>query len=118
MSKYQGNIYWDGTKPLIQTRDKFIEWLKGFPQDQWFSFEVSPFGIGASNQQKLYFKWRDILAEELGWDSAAMHEHLKKTYNGGKSTKGMETIEWSAFMAKVLAFAGSNSITLPMGESE
>jgi len=113
--KYEGKIYWDGTKPFIQTRDQFIKWLSQFPADQWFNFDVTPIGLGASDQQKLYFKWRDILAEELGWDSSAMHEYLKKTYNDGKSTKGLDTKGWSVFMSKVFAFAGSNNITLPLG---
>ena len=115
MPNYKGNLYWDGEKPLIQTKDKFIEWLKQFPEDQWFTFDVSPLGLEATAQQKLYFKWRDILAEEFGWDSRDMHDYLKKTYNEGKTTKNMTTEEWSTFMAKVLAFAGNKNISLPTG---
>jgi hypothetical protein len=116
--KYEGKLYWDGSKPLIQTRDQFIKWLSQFPEDQWFSFNVTPLGVKASDQQKLYFKWRDILAEEFGWDNIKMHDYLKNTYNDGKSTKGLDTAGWSEFMSKVLALAGSYNITLPLGYDE
>jgi len=113
---YEGKIYWDGEAPFIQTKQKFIEWLEKYPKDQWFSFQVAPIGLEATNQSKLYFKWRDILAEEFGWDNNAMHNHLKKTYNEGKSTKNMSVEQWSEYMSKILAFAGDSNITLPMGE--
>lgn len=117
MAGYQGNIYWDGKMPLIQTRDKFIEWLKQFPEDQWFSFEVNAIGsLNNTNQQKLYHKWCDILSQEYGWDSSdEMHEFLKEKYNNGKSTKGFDTKQWSEYMTKVLSFAGEHSINLPTG---
>lgn len=119
MSSYNGNIYWDGKSPLIQQRDKFIEWLKQFPQDQWFSFEVNPIGsINSSDQQRLYFKWRDILADYFGYTQAEMHEELKRQFNAGKSTKSLDTKGWSQFMTQVLAFAGEHDITLPTGNTE
>ncbi len=115
MNNYEGRLYWDGEKPLIQTNQKFIKWLEQFPEDQWFTFDVSPLGLEACHQQKLYFKWRDILAVELGYDSQDLHRHLKFAYNNNKTTKGMSTEEWSTFISKVLAFAGSNNISLPTG---
>lgn len=116
---YKGNIYWDGKTPLIQSRDKFIEWLKTFPEDQWFEFTVAPIGsVNESNQRNLYFTWRDILADELGWTPAEMHKYLKDTYNGGRSTKGLTTKEWSQLMTHILAFAGENNITLPTGKED
>lgn len=119
MASYKGNIYWDGEGPRIQSREKFVEWLKQFPEDLWFNFEVTPIGkINDSAQRSLYFKWCDIMAEEFGWnDGQEMHDHLKQTYNNGKSTKGFTTKQWSEYMIKVQAFASSHNITLPTGES-
>jgi hypothetical protein len=117
--KYQGNIYWDGKTPRIQSKEKFIEWLSQFPEDQWFSMEITPIGtLNNTSQSKLYHKWTDIMAEEFGWDSGTeMHQFLKDKYNDGKSTKGFSTKEWSEYMIKVQAFAHSNNITLPTGTS-
>lgn len=116
---YSGKLYWDGESPKIQTKDKFVEWLKQFPEDRWFTIDVKPLGnLNVSNQSKLYHKWCDILAEEYGWDSGDdMHQFLKKTYNNSESTKGMDTKQWSTYMTKVLSFASENNITLPTGLS-
>ena len=119
MSSFKGNIYWDGEGPRIQTREKFVEWLKQFPEDQWFSFEVTPLGsVNSSSQRNLYFKWCDIIAEEYGWDSGTeLHEYFKDTYNNGKSTKGFTVKEWSEYMIKVQAFAHQHNINLPIGNA-
>lgn len=118
MPSFKGNIYWaKSTGIRIQGRDKLVEWLSQFPDDTWYSFEITPVGgANESNQRSLYFAWRDILAEELGWTQEDMHDYLKKTFNGDKTTKGMDTKQWSLFMTQVLAFAGENNITLPTGE--
>lgn len=120
MIKFEGNLYWDGKDPKIQARDKFVEWLKQFPADQWFRIDVVL--LGAANntsQSKLYHKWCDIIQNEFGWDSKdEVHEYLKKTYNSGKSTKAFGTKEWSEYMIKVQAFANSHNINLPIGNEE
>ena len=117
--EYNGKIYWDGEGPKIQTKDKFIEWLKQFPEEQWFTFQVIPVGsINASNQSKLYHKWCDIIADEFGWDSGSeMHDYFKQQFNNSQSTKSFDTKQWSTYMSKVLAFANSNNINLPTGLS-
>lgn len=116
--KYEGLIYYDGSKPLIQNKDKFIEWLSTFKEDQWFSITVVPVGsVNNTAQQKLYHKWCDIMTAEFGWDSRQeMHDYLKKTYNNGESTKGFDVKQWSEYMIKVSSFANSNGINLPTGE--
>ena len=115
--KYTGSIYWDGEKPLIKQREKLIEWLSQFPKDEWFNFEVTLLGKSDNSaQQKLYFKWCDIIATEFGWDSGQhVHKYLKDTYNSGKTTKDFEVKDWSEYMIKVQAFANENNITLPLG---
>lgn len=111
---YEGKILWSEGAILIQRKDKFIEWLSQFKDDTWFEFSANPIGdVNASNQRSLYFKWRDILASELGWTETEMHNYLKKQFNGNRSTKGMDTKEWSQMMTQVLAFAGEHNITLP-----
>ncbi len=114
---YETKIYWDGKAPRIQQKDKFIEWLSTFPEEQWFQMNVSPIGsINTSKQSKLYHKWCDILAAEFGWDSGReMHNYFKDEYNNGKSTKGFEVKDWTEYMIKVSAFADSNNIELPLG---
>jgi len=111
---YESKLYWDGQNPMIQSKEKLIEWLSKFPKDTWFTIDVIPLGNPATLQQKLYYKWRDILAGELGWDSKEMHKYLKSTYNI-KSTRNLTTEEWSLFMKNVLAFAGEQNISLPLG---
>lgn len=114
---YEGKLFWTGEKPLIQTKDKLVEWLKQFPDDSWFAFNVEPLGaINNTNQQKLYFTWRDILADYFGYTKAEMHEELKRMFNDGQSTKGLDTKGWSLMMTQILAFAGDHNITLPVGE--
>jgi hypothetical protein len=118
MATFTGNIYWDGKNPKIQGRDKFIEWLSQYPEDQWLSFTVEPRGsINDSNQRRLYHKWCDILYDEFGWDSSAeMHEFFKERFNNGQSTKGFDQEQWSKYMTKVAAFANENNINLPNGD--
>jgi len=117
---YTGKLFWDGKIPRIQQKDKLIEWLSQFPDDSWFTIQVTP--TGSSNntdQSKLYHKWCDIIAQEYGWDSGdEVHEYMKKTYNKGQSTKGFDTKQWSEYMIKVQAFANENQINLPTGFSE
>lgn len=114
---YNTKLYWDGTSPRIQQKDKLVEWLKQFPEDQWFEVDVKPIGKhNNTSQSKLYHKWCDIMAEEFGWDSGdEMHTYLKDTYNNGESTKGFDTKQWSEYMLKVQAFASQNNINLPQG---
>ena len=113
---YQGKLLWNDGKPLIQTKDKLVDWLQQFPDGQWFSFDVEPIGeINNTEQQKLYFKWRDILSDYFGYTKAEMHEELKRMFNDGQSTRGLDTKGWSLMMTQVLAFAGEHSITLPTG---
>jgi hypothetical protein len=103
----------------IQGRSKFIEWLNQFPDDSWYEADIKPIGgPNESNQRSLYFKWRDIIAEDLGWTQEDMHDYLKDTFNGGNSTKGMDTKQWSLFMTQVLAFASEHNINLPTGNQE
>lgn len=118
MTKFSGNIYWAKTTGIkIQGRKELIEWLSQFPDDTWYSFDIAPIGgINESKQRNLYFKWRDIIADEFGWTQKDMHDHLKKEFNGNKSTKGLDSKEWSTFMTQVLSFAGEHNITLPTGE--
>lgn len=116
MVKYEGRIFWDGQIPRIESKEKFIEWLKQFPDDSWFNITVEVKGSANTNQKKLYHKWCDILAQEFGWDSGKeMHEYLKDTYNSGQSTKDMDTKQLAEYMTKVSAFASMNNVTLPQG---
>lgn len=116
---YNGKLLWSGGSPLIQSKDKFIEWLKQFPDEQWFSLTVEPIGeINNTEQQKLYFKWRDILADYFGYTKTEMHDELKRQFNDGQSTKGLDTKGWSLMMTQVLAFAGEHNVTLPVGNSD
>lgn len=115
---YETKLYWDGEIPRIQTKDKLTAWLaSNYKSDTWFKVTIEPLGEG-SDQQRLYFAWRDILADYFGWSDTEMHEYLKKEYNGGRSTKGMGTKEWSKYMTQILAFAGEHDITLPTGKSD
>lgn len=115
--KYTGSIYWDGEKPLIKQRDKLVEWLSQFPADEWFDFDIIPLGKSNNSlQQKLYFRWCDIIASDLGWDSGKeVHKYFKTTYNSDKSTKDLDVKGWSEYMIKVQSFASENNIKLPTG---
>lgn len=116
---YEGNIIYMGGVPHVQYRDRFIEWLKRFPEDQAFSFECSPIGsVNESKQRSLYFVYVDILATELGWSHTEVHEFLKENYNGYRTTKGMTTKQWSDFLLKVQAFSADKGIVLPKTEEE
>ena len=114
---YEGAIFFDGEKPLIKQKEQFIEYLKTFPADSWFSFVVTPLGaVNNTEQSKLYHKWLDIIGNDLGWTHHELHTYLKGMLNGGKSTKGMNIDEWSKYMTKVLAWASEQEITLPLKE--
>jgi len=119
MAGYQIQIYWDGEKPRIQYRDKFIEWLSVLPADTWVTGEVNVIGsLNNTTQSKLYFKWCDIIAQEFGWDSGQeVHEFLKTRYNSSQSTKSFDTKQWSEYMLKIQAFAAESNIILPTGNS-
>ena len=117
MPGYQIQIYWDGEKPRIQYREKFIEWLSTLPKDIWVTGEVNVIGsLNNTPQSKLYFTWCDLIAQEFGWDSGSeVHDFLKTRYNNGKSTKSFDTKQWSEYMIKVQAFASESNIKLPTG---
>lgn len=116
---YQGKLLWLDGKPMIQSKDKLVEWLQKYPEGIWFTFNVDPIGdINVTDQQKLYFTWRDILADYFGYTKAEMHDELKRQFNDGQSTKGLDTKGWSLMMTQVLAFAGEHNVTLPTGNSE
>lgn len=110
-------IYWDGESPKIVKKADLVEYLKTYPPGSWFNVIVTP--LGSSNntdQSRLYHKWTDIIARELGWGSGnEVHKHFKEQFNNGESTKGFDTIQWSEYMMKVSAFAGDYRINLPLG---
>lgn len=115
---YNGKLFWLEGKIHIKNREKLVEWLSQCPKEEgWFDIVVTPLGaINNTNQSKLYHKWCDIMHSEFGMNSKAeMHEHLKKEYNSGESTKNFDTKGWSEYMIKVQAFAHEHNITLPVG---
>lgn len=115
---YETKLYFDGEKPHIQAKDKLVEFLSKFGKDTWFEIVVKPIGT-TSSQSRLYFKWCDIMASELGWDSGQeLHEYFKDTFNNGESTKSLDVKQWSQYMTKILAFAAEHNFTLPTGNVE
>lgn len=116
---YNTQLYWDGQKINIKKKEELVKYLETLGPGTWFDIVVTPLGTtNNTSQSKLYFKWRDIIANELGWTGTDMHDYLKDLFNGGKSTKGLDTKGWSQFMLQVSAFAGEHNITLPTGEAE
>lgn len=114
--KYEGRIYFDGEKSFFQNKKAFDEWLKtNCIKDTWLDFQAEP-EMKASDQQKLYHKWKDIISIELGWSPDYTHNYFKKEFNNNKTTKGFEIQDWREFMEKVKAFAGDKSISLPLGK--
>ena len=113
---YESKILWMDGKINIHRKDKLVEWMSTFPEDTWFEFVLNPLGdVNTTNQSTLYFKWRDILSDYFGYTKAEMHNELKRQFNDGQSTKGLDTKGWSLMMTQVLAFAGENNINLPTG---
>lgn len=112
-------LYWDGQKINIVKREELVAYLETFGAGNWFSIVVTPVGtVNNTEQSKLYHKWCDLIARELGWDSGdEIHAEFKKRFNNSKSTKGFDTKQWSEYMTKVLAFAGEYNIKLPTGNS-
>lgn len=119
MKKYEGRVLWLGGIPKIQFKERFLEYLKNFPDDTWFSLEIAPCGpLNESKQRNLYFLWCNIIAEFLGYSEVELHEEFKRLYLQGKSTKGMNTKQWSDFMLKVQAFSADKGIILPKTEED
>lgn len=91
-----------------------------------------PFGVKLSgkirtnDQNRLYFKWVDIMADYFGNTSAAMHEALKLEILGpefvnigGKivsvppQSKNKDIKDFGDYMNRVAAFAADYDIILP-----
>ena len=64
-------------------------------------------------QSRLYFSWRDILANETGESKDKTHEDLKKKFIHGRSTKELTIPEFVEFLRDVDRLAGDFDITLP-----
>jgi len=68
-------------------------------------------------QSRLYFFWKDFLAEEM-WgggneNKKEMHKTLKDNHLNGESTKDLNVLEFVDFLCDVEDFANSEGIKLP-----
>lgn len=116
---HKTEIYWDGESPKIVKRNELVDFCRSYQPGSWFSVVVTPLGTSNNtDQSKLYHKWCDIIAQDLGWDSGnELHQEFKKKFNNSESTRGFDTKQWSEYMTKVLAFAGEYNINLPTGNN-
>lgn len=92
------------------------DYLSSYPEGQEFVITISLVEeLRSNNQNKLYWKWCELMADELGWNGGKdeVHEYLKKNFNNDESTTDLTTERFNTYMQKVSAFAGSNQITLP-----
>ena len=65
-------------------------------------------------QSRLYFMWRDIFAEEVGYTKIEMHKRFKKKFSI-ESTKDLNVMEFVDFLCEIDMLAAEHSITLPHG---
>lgn len=112
-NQFKQRMWWDGKKFHLKQPEKLNEWGKTLKPDTWVEMIVVP-PLSQSEQQELYFHWRDIIAKYLGYTPAEMHEHFKKEYLGGRSTKILTTEAWIQFLDVIKVFANEHNIYLPL----
>ena len=64
-------------------------------------------------QSRLYFAWRDILANETGESKKKTHKDLKKKFIQKSSTKELTIPEFVDFLRDIDMLAAEYDITLP-----
>lgn len=84
----------------------------------------------SDSQNRLYFKWRDIISDELGYSKSETHLLLAdkflgkiefitkkgKTISQIKSTRDLKVGEFTDFLMDIDMFVGEYGITLPYGD--
>lgn len=106
-----------------------IEHLTALNPDKVWSVTIKKHSKKRSNNaNNLYWKWASIIAQDLGYSEDNLHEAFKRNFIGEervydpvgkfsmlvtKSSKDLNTEDFSKFMNKVEAFAMSENIRLP-----
>src|SRR4051794_28060168 len=76
----------------IERRDSLINRLLQAPLDRTWEIVIRPFKSSRSlAQNRLYWKWLTILANETGHDSEELHEYFKRRFLGAELKEVMGT---------------------------
>ena len=64
-------------------------------------------------QSRLYFSWRDILADHIGETKSRTHKLLKDKFINGESTKELNVMEFIDYLLEIEDLAAEYEVKLP-----
>lgn len=120
-------------KPFILTNPNDICKLTNLLNDLDLSYKwkvvltkVKP--IRSISQNKLYWSWLNLIADELGYDKEDLHLYFRQMFLGDKminwiripiSTAGLDTKQFTDYLEKIRKFAQDElNIRLPLPDDK
>jgi hypothetical protein len=111
----------------IQRRDSLISRLLQAPLDKSWEIVIRPFKSSRSlAQNRLYWKWLAVLADDTGHDREELHEYMKRRFLGAemktimgaeievpRSTTKLKVREFSDYLMRIEVLAVELGIVLP-----
>ncbi len=108
-------------------RDSVINAVRMLNISNPVSVEIKEYKKNRStSQNRMYWKWVNVLADYQGYASEEMHEVLKQSLLGtiqrkimgneyliAKSTSKLTTVEFSSYLERIEELAGKLQISLP-----